>query len=67
MGKRAQLSDKIALQLSKILDLPDAAAKLDPNYTLINRLQSEWKQATERCEGYSNQLREKAEIIHKLL
>lgn len=42
------------------------ASKLNPNYTLIDRLQSDLKQATERCDGYGNQLREKTETIRKL-
>ncbi|MEG3969819.1 hypothetical protein QUA00_19680 [Microcoleus sp. T2B6] len=42
------------------------ASKLDQNYTIIQRLQSDLKQATERCDGYGNQLREKTEIIRKL-
>ena len=41
-------------------------SKLDQNYTIIQRLQSDLKQATERCDGYGNQLREKTEIIRKL-
>ena len=42
------------------------ASKLNPNYTIIDRLKSDLKQATERCEGYGNQLREKTETIRKL-
>ncbi|HLO50914.1 MAG TPA: hypothetical protein VK211_21035 [Kamptonema sp.] len=45
--------------------LIEEISKLNPNYTIIQRLQSDLKQATERCEGYGNQLREKTEIIHK--
>lgn len=42
------------------------ASKLNPNYTIIDRLKSDLKQATEQCDGYGNQLREKTEIIRKL-
>ncbi len=42
------------------------ASKLNPNYTIIDRLKSDLKQATERCDGYGNQLREKTEVIRKL-
>ena len=42
------------------------ASKLNPNYTIIDRLKSDLKQATERCDGYGNQLREKTETIRKL-
>ncbi|CBN55372.1 MULTISPECIES: hypothetical protein [Kamptonema] len=46
--------------------LIEEASKLDQNYTIIQRLQSDLKQATERCDGYGNQLREKTETIRKL-
>ena len=46
--------------------LIEEASKLDQNYTIIQRLQSDLKQATERCDGYGNQLREKTEIVRKL-
>jgi myosin heavy subunit len=46
--------------------LIEEASKLNPNYTIIQRLQSDLKQATERCDGYGNQLREKTETIRKL-